>query len=171
LIVISNSSPIILLARIGRLDLLRDLFGAVIIPPAVRLEILGAGGDRPGAAELAEAAWVRVQAVADQEMIQSLLGELGSGEAEVIALANESQEPVIALLDDAAGRRHARERGVPVLGTAGILIRSKERGLIPLVRPHLDEIRVAGLYLSDALYDRLLDSVGEDRDSFPADQT
>jgi predicted nucleic acid-binding protein len=159
-IAIADSSLIILLTRIGRTDLLRDLFTEVIIPRAVHEEI-GAGGSRPGAAELAAASWITVRSVMDQTGVQALLGELGRGEAEVIVLAEELGKPATVLLDDAAGRRVARQRGLPVLGSAGVLVQGKERGLHPLVRPVLDEVRAAGLYLSDTLYQRLLAGIGE----------
>jgi uncharacterized protein len=160
-IAVANSSPIILLGRIGQLQLLRNLFERVLIPPAVREEILVSGGTRPGAAELEAATWIGVEPQARPETAEALIPELGRGEAEVIALAFQAPPPLVLLMDDAAGRRRALESGFVVLGSAGVIVRAKERGLIPAVRPLLAELRAAGLYLSDGLYDRLLSGVGE----------
>lgn len=161
MIAVVNSSPIILLAKIGRLDLLRHLFDDVIIPRAVHDEITVVG-DRPGAAELGAAPWIAVREAADQHGVEALLAELGRGEAEVIVLAQEVGQPATLLIDDAAGRRRALQRGLTVLGSAGVLALAKERNLMPLVRPALDDLRTAGLYLSDAVYSRLLAGVGEE---------
>lgn len=139
LIAVSDSSPIILLAKIGRFALLRDLFDEVVIPAAVQAEVLAGGGGRPGAAEAAAAPWIRVQP----------------------AIAQEMSVPATLILDDAAGRRLAREFGLSVLGSAGLLVQAKEQGVIPSVRPILDDLRAAGLFLSDALYHRLLTGVRE----------
>ena len=161
MIALSNSSPIILLARVGHLHLLPELFDRVLIPSGVREEILAEGGTRPGAAQLATASWISVQGLARPLGSGALLSQLGRGEAEVISLALEIPAPVTLLLDDAAGRRLALEIGFAVLGSAGVLVRAKEQGLIPLVRPALDDLLAAGLYLSEALYHRLLSGVGE----------
>lgn len=67
----------------------------------------------------------------------------------------------IAVLDDLAGRRCAAALRVPVIGTVGLVVRARRRGLIPTVRPILEEIRAAGLYLSDALIDQASRAVGE----------
>ena len=161
MIAIADTSPIILLSKVGYLSFLRDLFVEVMIPPAVETELHWGSGDRPGVAELAAASWMSVRSVLDREAIQELLGELGPGEAEAIVLTEQMQKTAILLIDDAAGRTRARQRGLLVVGTAGILVQSKERGLIPLVRPILEELRIAGLYLSSTLYERFVSSVGE----------
>lgn len=132
MIAVVNSSPIILLAKIGRLDLLRQLFDDVVIPRAVHGEIT-IGNDRLGAARLSSAPWIAVREPADQQGVEALLSELGRGEAEVIVLGEEVRRPATLLLDDAAGRRRALQRGLTVLGSAGVLALAKERNLIRLV--------------------------------------
>lgn len=161
MIAVSNSSPVILLSGIGRLHLLRDLFDEVVIPPAVREEVVARGWGRPGAAALAEANWIAVRPVADREAVQELLRELGPGEAEAIALAAELEVPVTLVLDDDRARQAAVQRGFRVVGSAGILVLAKRDGLLALVRPVLDELRSAGLYLSDTVYRGVLTTAGE----------
>src|SRR5947209_4879730 len=84
---ISNSSPLIALSHIGYLYLLRELFDDVLVPSAVGAEVISRGRGRPGAAELAMAAWITILPVEESERLRGLLRILGSGEAEVIALA------------------------------------------------------------------------------------
>lgn len=101
MIAVVDSSSIILLAKIGRVDLLRELFDQVVIPPAVREE-LSAGGDRPGVTELRESPWISVRSVEQPGVPEELIGNLGRGEAEVLALAQQVEGPVVLVLDDAA---------------------------------------------------------------------
>jgi len=85
---------------------------------------------------------------------------IGPGERSVIswAVANPG---FIAVLDDRQARLTARRRGVPSLGTVGVVLELKRAGLIPEVRSHLLEIRRVGGYLSDALFDEAIRSAGE----------
>jgi uncharacterized protein len=154
--VISDSSPLILYASIERLDLLRALFGEVMIPPAVWEEVVTEGSGRAGAPAVAEAPWIIVRPVVTSETVKRLSLELDRGEAETIALAEQFDNYLTILLDDRKARRLARERSLQVLGSAGVLVLAKDRGLIPLVGPVLDELRSAGLYLSDVAYRELL---------------
>jgi hypothetical protein len=158
--VVSNASPLILYAAIGRLGLLRELFGEVVIPPAVRSEVTGDVG-RPGAQEVASTSWIREQAPLHPPAAHGLPGDLDPGEAEALALALEAAAPVLVLMDDHAGRRVAAQRGLTVVGTAGILVLAKRRGLLASVRPSLDQLRASGLYLDESLYGAVLQEVGE----------
>lgn len=160
MIAIADSSPIILLTKAGYLFLLLDVFERVLIPEAVYREVL-AGRDRPGAREVAEEAWLTVQPVANQAAVSELLGLVHRGEAEVIALGQEVQEQVVLLLDDRPARRLALRPGLAVAGTGVVLTQAKERGLIPAVRPVLDELRAAGMFLGDGPYRSVLADAGE----------
>ena len=86
MIVVSNASPIINLAVIGKLDLLHQLYGEVCIPQAVRHEIVVLGAGQPGAAEVAGLEWIKVCPVADRTAVVSLCLEIDEGEAEAIVL-------------------------------------------------------------------------------------
>lgn len=152
---ISNSSPLILYARIGRLSLLQAAFGELVIPPAVHAEVAGAAG-RAGADEVAGAAWIRVQHLTQSRIGRDLMAGLGPGEAEAIALAIEIGGILPVLVDDADARREARRHGLAVLGSAGALQVAKSAGAIVAVRPLLDELRSAGLFLTDRVYDEVL---------------
>jgi predicted nucleic acid-binding protein len=158
---ISNSSPLILYARIGRLELLRRVFGELMVPASVYDEVVVRGAGMSGATAVASDAWIRRQAVANRDLIELFLGEVDVGEAEAIALATEIGGEVVVILDDRKGRRLARARQVEIVGSAGVLLLAKNHGVIPLVRPVLDELRAAGLRLGDLAYHRALTDAGE----------
>lgn len=154
-----NTTPIIALASIGRLDLLKDLYLEVVIPEAVRAEIVAGSAKRVGAAQLQQASWIRTVALQDAGRAD-LLSDLDRGEAEVIALAQELNATLV-IIDERLGRRHARRLGLPLTGTMGVLLRAKERGLIVKVEPLVNEIREAGVRLADSLVLRVLQMAGE----------
>ena len=163
-VVIADTGPLIALARIGQLDLLRRLYGRVVVPPAVHTE-LAIDSNRPGAKALAgvfAAGWADVVAVTDASVRLELDQLLGPGEAEAIALA-EQEDTRFLLIDDARGRRTARSRGIPVVGVAGMLLVAKSRGELAAVGPVLDRLSSAGYRLSPRLVAGTLARAGERR--------
>lgn len=159
--VVSNTSPIINLACIGRLQLLPDLFGEIVVPPAVFHEITTPFPEAPSAADVRAAAWIRRESLANQPLVASLRLELDSGEAEAIACALEAKAELL-LIDERRGRRVAQQLGIPVTGLIGVLLLARKKGLIGSIRPLLDELRIgAGFWISDALYSRVLHHAGE----------
>lgn len=165
--IVSNSSPLILFGKIGRLDLLRVAFSEVFIPEGVHFEVVTRGLSRsatePSAlAALAalEESWMIRRAASNPAFARQFPANLGRGEVEAIALALEAGS-LDVLLDDRGGRRVARQYGLQVVGSAGVLVRAKAEGAIPAIRPLLDQLRSAGLYLSTAAYRELLARAGE----------
>jgi len=129
--VVVNATPVIALALINQLDLLRRLYGEALIPPAVRAEVLAGGPGSPGFVELQRAEWIRVTDLQDPRRAD-LLSDLDRGEAEVIALAQELNATLV-IVDERLARRHVRRLGLKLTGTLGVLLKAKERGLIPVV--------------------------------------
>jgi predicted nucleic acid-binding protein len=84
----------------------------------------------------------------------------GAGEAEVISWALAYPD-FFAVLDDQAARRLASQQGVSVIGSLRVIVKAKERGLIPLARPVLEKLRGSGAYVSDELIDRAIALAGE----------
>lgn len=159
--VVSDASPLINLARIGKLDLLRELYGEVIIPEAVWQEIVVTGAGQPGADEIKAAAWIKRQSATNGQLVRALQQELDAGEAEAIALASESGVELL-LMDERFGRESASHLGLRCMGLIGALIEAKRKDLIPAIKPHLDALRDrAGFRVSDALYTRVLRDDGE----------
>ena len=161
-VVVADTGPLIVLARIGRLDLLWRLYGRVVVPPAVHAE-LAIDSNRPGAKVLAgvfAAGWVVVETVMDPSVRPELDQLLGPGEAEAIELA-EQEDARFLLIDDARGRRTARARGIPVVGVVGVLLVAKSRGELAAVGPALDRLSDAGYRLSPRLVAATLDRADE----------
>lgn len=161
--VVADTGPLIALARIGQLDLLRRLYGHVAIPPAVESE-LAIGSGRPGARALEgalDAGWLQVDVITDGGVLQDFFLLLGAGEAEAIALAAQQQARFL-LIDDARGRRIARSRGLPVVGVAGVLLVAKDQREVEAVSPILRALSDAGYRLAPPLMGKVLAAAGED---------
>ena len=161
MIVVSDSSPLIALADVGQLRLLRDLFSTVLIPEAVYQEIVVQGAGRAGAEAVQAAAWIEQRGVVNTGLADVLKLELDEGEAEAITLAFESGADLV-LLDERRGRQRAVRLGLRVTGVLGVLVEAKHQGLLAAVRPFLDALRRdAVFWISDDLYRRILDLAGE----------
>ena len=159
--VVSNASPLINLARIGKLGLLRDLYGALVIPQAVWQETVVAGAGQPGADQIRDAAWIQTREVLNKPLVLALRRELDAGEAEAIALAVEIGADLL-LMDERLGRETAHHLGVRQMGLIGVLIGAKRKGIIETIKPVLDALRdIAGFHVSDNLYQRVLHDQGE----------
>lgn len=161
MIVVSNTSPLINLAVVGKLDLLRQLYGKVVIPQAVYQEIAVAGSGQPGADQIKRLDWIETCPVAGRSTVISLRLEVDEGEAEAIALAGELGADLL-LLDERRGRIVASRLGLQFVGLLGILAEAKHRSFVPAVRPIMDDlIEKAGFWIRRELYDRVLQAVGE----------
>jgi len=154
--VVSNTGPILALARIGHLDLLRDLFSSIILPPAVKAEII----DETSATAVAAAAWISVQPVHDALSVQLLREELDAGESEAVVLAKELSADFI-LIDERAATRRARMLALTVIGTLGVLLAAKQSGHVATVKPLMDQLRSLDFYMSTELYEEVLKTAGE----------
>jgi predicted nucleic acid-binding protein len=151
-LVVANSSPFIALERIGHLHLLPALIRKVLIPPAVRREVFGS---KP----LPD--WVEEKSLQQPLAPRMTATRLGPGEREAIALALELGADVL-ILDDLPARRLAISLGIPVIGTLGLLLRAKRRGLIPQVLPLMEELQEQDFHISERLFSGMLAAAGED---------
>ena len=157
--VVANNTPLAALWVLGRLDLLRELYGEVEIPQAVYDEFLATERALRQVA-LAQAPWILPWALDNPQRSRAYVG-LDAGEAEVLALAEERGARLV-IMDERKGRRFARRLGLPLTGTLGVLLLAKERGLIPSLAPLLAELQEAGLYLDSALVAQALRLCGEE---------
>jgi len=148
--IVSNTGPLIALAKADRLGLLAALFGQVHIPPAVHRELLSKTGAEAGRLDAALAEWLLVanRPEASPEM-EAALQSIDVGEREAITLAQQMGLPVI--MDDRLGRQAARRLGLVVTGTVGVVLEAKRGELIPAVRPVLEAMQANGYWLSDDL--------------------
>jgi uncharacterized protein len=123
--VVSNSGPLINLAKVGQFTLLRDLFQHITIPPAVFEEVVVRGGGQPGAGETNSAQWITRGMLEQSDIANILAAELDRGEAEAIALALQEKADWL-LIDERVGRRFAQRVGLKVKGTLGVLLEGEE---------------------------------------------
>jgi uncharacterized protein len=142
-IVVSDSSPLIALARIGRLNLLASLYERIVIPAEVHHEVTVAGGGLPGSEQVRRAAWIEVgtgKFPVDPSLEQACQG-LGAGERGTILLAKHLQADV-TLLDEWKARRVALAAGLSVVGCLGVLEVSVRKGLVSDLRQaYIDLLR------------------------------
>ncbi len=148
--IVTNTGPLIALAKINQLALLSKLFASVSIPPAVHRELLAKSGPEADRLDDALHQIINVTAVPDfPAEVLVATDSLGAGEKQAVALAYI--EKTILVIDERLGRTAARQLGLTVTGSTGILITAKQRGLIPHVIPLLHDIRRYGYWLSDEL--------------------
>jgi predicted nucleic acid-binding protein len=159
-IVVSDSSPLIALASLGRLELLHALYGSVLIPEAVRDEV-SVDINRPGAREVLAAGWIEVRQSRDTLERVIALTLVDKGEAEAIGLAIELNAELL-IVDDRRARDLAETMGLRITGVAGVLLEAKKRALINEIKPLLDALSQSGSFrLSRAFYEATLRSAGE----------
>ena len=152
MLAVSNTSPLSNLASIGRLDLLKDQFSDLLAPPAVAQE-LAAHPDPTALAALDVALrqWIRIVPPQESPLYGMLRRQVDSGEAEAIALAAELKAAIV-IIDEQEGRALARQVGLSVTGTLGILLRAKRSGRLQVIRPEIQALRDrARFFLSSAL--------------------
>ena len=153
-----NASPLIYLAHAGFIDLLQVESETVLVPLVVRIEIGRRGPADPTVRALQRSPWL-LDAEAAPVPPQVSAWELGPGETAVIAWALAHQ--CTAILDDLAARRCAGGLGIPLIGTLGLVLKAKRKGLIRAARPVLEKLRGSGMYLSDRILDPALRLVDE----------
>ena len=158
--VVCNSSTLIALTRIGRLDILKKGTGSLIIPQAVYDELVIKGKSRPGASDIESAEWIVKIEVSGRETVERYHSVLELGESEAIALAREIQADLI-ILDDEKARRMALSEGLKVSGLLAFLIQEKEKNNIERLKPLLDQLRLKSFFLSEDLYYHILRKAGE----------
>lgn len=155
MIIVADTTPLSELAKVGRLELLRDIFGTVIIPQEVYNEVTV--GNYPAARLVPVASWIEVQPVGSIEMVQAVQvqTDLDLGECAAIVLAQELKADQL-LIDDLDARKLAKSIGLPLIGTVGVLLLAKENGLIFSVKDVMDELIANGMWISQRLYVEVL---------------
>ncbi len=150
--VISDTSCLIILSKIGEFDLLQKAYTKVEITTEVANEF---GEKLPG--------WIKITSPSDIHRQQILELQVDRGESSAIALALEKPGSTI-ILDDYKARRVAEQLGLKVTGTVGIIVKAKLRGIIPSIKPYLKKIRTTDFRLSNELEELALKEAGEESD-------
>lgn len=156
---VTDSSPLIYLARADRLWLLQLLSSTVLVPEAVAREIEAKNEADAAARALRSNDWLRIVGpIAVPKEIQRR--DLGRGEVAVLSWA-VAHLGTTAVIDDREARRCAQALNVPVVGTLGLVLRAKSSGVISSARRELERLIEHGMYLSHATRDQALALVGE----------
>lgn len=155
-----DTSPLIFLAHLDRLDLLRRSADEILVPPAVLRELQAKPESSISRIDAARRTWLRLEAPKGKNFLRVLRLELDEGEAEAIALAYE-QSADRTVIDDLAGRRFARRLELPIVGTLGLLLAARLRGDIDSIKNEIDALREAGFYASESLVNEVLRAAGE----------
>jgi predicted nucleic acid-binding protein len=156
--VVSNTTPLISSLKIGHLHLLESLYSKVIIPQAVWQEI-EQGREWFYYIDLQTLPFIDIQSINNADAV-NYLTDLDRGEAEVIVLAREIEADLV-IIDEEIGRSYARHFGLALTGTLGILLKAKQNGLVPEVRPLLEVLVSKGVWIDRHLLDHVLTLAGE----------
>jgi predicted nucleic acid-binding protein len=158
MIIISDSSPLISLATIGKLDLLEKLFKEIYVPCSVYEEVIRE--NKPHSNEIREFLNDRVKHAKNRVAVEILLSDIGKGESEAIILAIEEKSDYL-LIDDLKARKLAKMNGLEIIGTMGILLKGKKEGLIKEIKPFIDELLKNGIRIGDKIIEMTLKAAQE----------
>ncbi len=161
MLVISDTSCLSALIQTKYLHLLQSLYQNITIPRVVFEELAVLVDFGVDLSALQESNWIKIQNPSDKALLEILMLDLHVGEAHAIALAIELQADLL-IVDDYEARKTATEMGLPITGLGGVLIEAKQQAFIEEVKPLLDQIMTsAGFYLSERVYNRMLQLAGE----------
>lgn len=156
--VVSNTTPLISLIKIGKLYVLKELYGNIIISQEVFHE-LEKGKNKEYYTDLSLIDWIEIKSIKDRNSLFYFM-DLDQGEAETIILANEIKADLV-IMDERLGRLHAKHANLKITGTLGVLIKAKNQGVILSIKPLLTELQKKGIWLSKNLINRVLKLVNE----------
>ena len=147
--IISDTSCFIVLSKIGRLEILQQLFGTIVTTPEIADEY---GENLPD--------WIEIVAVKDKHKQQLFEINVDKGEASAMALALETENSLI-IIDDYKARKLAHSLHLDYMGTIGIIKLAKQKGIISAVMPILKEIKDTDFRISSELELFLLTQTNE----------
>jgi predicted nucleic acid-binding protein len=156
MIMVCDTTPLIGLASIGRLNILQELFGEIYIPQAVYDETVTHGRTQGSAKhDVDNASWIHVERVRDRLAVNILLDEMDLGEVETIVLAGEMGAEWV-LMDEKKGRRKLSQLNIPKIGTIGVLLKAKQIGIIPNLKHEIEGLQKIGFAISQMVIDEVL---------------
>ena len=149
IVVITDTSCLIILEKIALLPVLNQLFNVVLTTPEIAAEY---GSQLPE--------WIIIISVKDKSLQQKLTSVVDKGEASAIALAHEIENKYL-ITDDLEARKLSIKLGLSIIGTLGILLRAKQQGYIGAVKPFVELMKQTDFRVSDNLYQTVLRKAGE----------
>lgn len=161
MVIVSDTSPVSNLLRIGNLDLLPRLYGRIKVPSMVWSELMVLKRRGHDVSALENADWLEIKTPAQREYVIKLSATIDPGEAEAIVLAHELDADLL-IIDEKDGRKAAQREGLEIVGTLGILLEAKRREFIPLVAPLMYALREKARFrISQALFEEVICLAGE----------
>ena len=157
--VVVNSTPLIVLCGIDRLDILRKMYQEVCLPNAVYYEVI-AKQDSACQQIKSAGSWLCVKDIKDHSEKKMFKAKLHAGEVEVMLLALE-QNADLVIIDDNAAKKTAKYLGIKTTGTLGVLLKAKRQGFVERIQPLLLAMKKNGFYVSDDLSELVLQQAGE----------
>jgi predicted nucleic acid-binding protein len=158
---VADSSPLVILTKLGCLDFLKQVFPRVYISNEVHYEVVVAGAGLPGASEVSKAEWIEVKSIQNPAALRSAQRKygLGPGEMSAIFLAKELVASPV-LLDDYRARKLAKAERLEILGSVGLLETFYLRRYLADLRSAFRQLLVHNVYIDQRLLDRRLRSLG-----------
>ena len=159
MIVISDTTPIVSLIKISRIDLLEKLFGEVCIPEAVFRELTTNTVFENEAEVVQNSPFLKTIPVKNRKSLEILQAASGldDGESEAIILADELKSDIL-VIDERKGRKVAQKLGITITGTIGILIQAHDEKIISTedIKIYLEQLRNSNIRLSESLIQEAL---------------
>jgi hypothetical protein len=153
-LVVSDTSPLLNLALIDRLDLVREQFSTVTVPERVWDELLDGEDGVDALRSIHDAGVLDIVTVNDSSLFVEFRRDLDVGEAAALAYALEADADLV-LLDEREARQTARRHDLSMTGAIGILLRASRTGDVDL-QTEFDALRSAGFWIADDLYEEAL---------------
>ncbi|MCB9033364.1 MAG: DUF3368 domain-containing protein [Chitinophagales bacterium] len=157
-IVVSNTTPILSLLKIDKLELLKHLYQSLTIPYAVYEEI-EFGKEKIYYKDLSKIEWINIKKIKDKNSLNYFI-DLDKGEAEVLILSKEINADLV-IIDEIIGRRYAKLMELNLTGTLGILLKAKSLGLISSVKSLILELENKGNWFDKNLISKVLNIANE----------
>lgn len=159
--VVVNTTPLIALCHVGQLDVLKKMYGEILIPHAVYRELSEKEESICKKQVDNSLDWIHVEKI-ENDMAKSMFKtQLHDGEVEVMILAKEKNADTV-IIDDANAKKHAKYLKLPVVGTLGVLIKAKRKGYISELKPLIQGMIDKNIYISENLMKFCLEQVNEE---------
>jgi len=158
MIIVSDASPITNLLQIGCLSILKAVYNKIILPKTVYDELCEMIDQKE---IIDQQEWISIAAATNRAVVSQLENNLDKGEAEAIALALELQSDFL-IIDERRGRDIAESMGIKIVGLLGTLLKAKQLGLIPEIKPKLEQLKAIGFRMNPRLFEHFLILAGEE---------
>ena len=155
MIVVSNTTPLLCLYYINHLNLLQELFGKIYVPEAVYNEITNYGENKPGNDLFHLSNFIITKKVINKMTVELLQVNLDYGESEAVVLAKELPADIL-LMDEKKARRVAQANNILIMGTLGVLLVAKKRGMVTNVKSLMDDLINKNIWIEKQLYHKII---------------